>query len=53
MTILIKKATPAKKINRLTMEKLVPVLLVRRSERVPSTFMYLAGFLIVFIMLMF
>ncbi len=46
ITVLIKKATPAKKIRRLIMEKPAPEppLLVRRSERVPSGSMLVAGF---------
>lgn len=49
MMVFTKNATPAAKISRLMMEKLVPVLLVRRSERVPSTSMFVAGFMLLVI----
>jgi hypothetical protein len=46
MTVLMKKATPAKKIRRLIMEKPPPEpdLLVSRSPKVPSGSMLVAGF---------
>ena len=46
ITVLIKKTIPAKKIRRLIMENPPPepALLVKRSARVPSGLMLVAGF---------